>query len=401
MPLPRPARWVIAAAALVAVALAVFAFRATQGRAVEVVAAATMRLKQSVVVSGRVLAPAKVELGATITGRVVSVGVDDGDRVTAGQTLVQLESAELAAALAQARAAERAAESRIRQWRSVGGPNARELLAQAEANARLAENEHARQSALFAQGFIGQARLDESRRALTVAQSQLAAARATASANDESGVERQLLEDQLATAQATRESAMAKLAQTRIVAPANGIVLDRSVEPGDIAQAGRVLMVLALDGPVRLVAPIDEKNLAVLAPGQRARVSADAFPGTRFDAVLETLSPGIDVQRGTVEAKFAVPSPPSFLRSDMTVSIDIAVADKERALVVPAAALRDATAPEPSVLVVRGGVATRVGVRTGARTSGEVEILSGIEPGTPVIVDPAVAAGDRVRERER
>jgi HlyD family secretion protein len=115
--------------------------------------------------------------------------------------------------------------------------------------------------------------------------------------------------------------------------------------------------------------------------------------------VLETLSPGIDVQRGTVEAKFAVASPPSFLRSDMTVSIDIAVADKERALVVPAAALRDATAPEPSVLVIRGGVATRVGVRVGARTSGEVEILSGIEPGTPVIVDPAVAAGDRVRER--
>ena len=399
MPLSRPLRWVLAAAAIVAIALAIIAFRAMQGRAVEVVPAATTRLNQSVVVSGRVLSPSKVELGSTITGRVVAVRVDDGDRVAAGQPLVELESAELAAALAQAQASERAAESRIRQWRSVGAPGARELLAQAEANARLAESEHARQSTLFAQGFIGQARLDESRRALAVAQSQLAAARSTAAANQDDGVERQILEDQLATARATRESAAAKLAQTRIVALANGVVLDRIVEPGDIAQPGRILIVLALDGPVRLVAPIDEKNLAVLAPGQRARVSADAFPGARFEAVLDSLSPGIDVQRGTVEAKLSVASPPPFLRSDMTVSIDIAVADKESALVVAAAALREANAPEPSVLVLRGGVAERVGVRTGARTTEHVEILAGLAPGDRVIVDPAVVAGERVRER--
>ncbi|CAG0989732.1 Macrolide export protein MacA [Burkholderiales bacterium] len=399
MSIPRPPRWVLAAGALVAIALAAVAFRASQGRAVDVVPAATTRLKQSVVVSGRVLAPAKVEIGSTITGRVVSVGVDDGDRVRAGQVLVRLESAELAAALAQAQAAERASATRIRQWRSVGVPNAREQLAQAEANATMAESEHARQNALFAQGFIGQARLDESRRALSVAQSQLAAARAAVAANRDDGAERQLLEDQLATARATRDAAAAKLAQTSIASPADGIVLDRSVEPGDIAQPGRTLIVLALDGPVRLVAPIDEKNLAVLRPGQPARVSADAFPGTRFDAVLDTLSPGIDLQRGTVEAKFSVAAPPPFLRSDMTVSIDIAVADKDHALVVPASAVRDPAAPEPSVLVIRGGIAARVGVRTGARASGHVEILEGLTAGVPVIVDPAVVAGDRVRER--
>jgi HlyD family secretion protein len=293
----------------------------------------------------------------------------------------------------------RAAESRIRQWRSVGAPNAREQLAQAEANARLAQSEHARQSALFAQGFIGQARLDESRRSLSVAQSQLAAARSTAEANRDDGAERQILEDQLATARAARDAAAAKLAQTRIVAPAAGVVLERSAEPGDIAQPGRTAMTLALDGATRLVAPIDEKNLAVLKPGQAARVSADAFPATRFDAVLDTLSPGIDVQRGTVEAKFRVAAPPPFLRSDMTVSIDIAVADKESALVVPVAALREVSSPEPSVLVLRDGVAARAGVKTGARTSSQVEILAGLSAGELVITESTVAPGDRVRAR--
>ena len=399
MPLPRPPRWIVGAAALAAVAAATLGVRSLQGRAVDVVPAATARLKQSVVVSGRVLAPAKVEIGATITGRIASIAVDDGDRVAAGQVVVRLESDELAAALAQGQAAERAAESRIRQWRSVGAPAAREQLAQAEANARLAESEHARQSALFAQGFIGQARLDESRRALAVAQSQLAAARSNAEANRDDGAERQILVDQLATARAARETAAAKLAQTRIASPADGVVLDRSSEPGDIAQPGRTLMTIAVDGPTRLVALIDEKNLAVLKPGQAARVSADAFPAARFDAVLDTLSPGIDAQRGTVEAKFRVAAPPPFLRSDMTVSIDIAVADKESALVVPAAALREASSPEPSVLVLRDGVATRAGVKTGARTSSQVEILAGLAPGDPVITDASVAPGDRVRAR--
>ena len=399
MVLPRPPRWLMAVAVLVAVAGATLAFRSLQGRAVDVVAATTTRLKQSVVGSGRVLAPAKVEIGATITGRIVSVAVDDGDRVAAGQVVVRLESDELAAALTQAQSSERAAESRIRQWRSVGAPNAREQLAQAEANARLAESEFSRQSALFAQGFVGQARLDEARRALSVAQSQLAAARSTAEANRDDGAERQILEDQLATARAAREAAAAKLAQTRIVAPAAGVVLDRSAEPGDIAQPGRTMMTLALDGPTRLVAPIDEKNLSVLKPGQAARVSADAFPGTRFDAVLDTLSPGIDVQRGTVEAKFRVAAPPPFLRSDMTVSIDIGVADKDSALVVPIAALRDVSSPEPSVLVLRDGVATRAGVKTGARTSSQVEILAGIQAGELVVTEASVAPGDRVRAR--
>ena len=399
MPLPRLSRWIVGAAALAAVAAVTLGVRSFQGRAVDVVPAATTRLQQSVVVSGRVLAPAKVEIGATITGRIASIAVDDGDRVASRQVVVRLESDELAAALAQAQAAERAAESRIRQWRSVGAPAAREQLAQAEANARLAESEHARQSALFAQGFIGQARLDESRRALAVAQSQLAAARSNAEANRDDGAERQILEDQLANARAARETAAAKLAQTRIASPADGVVLDRSSEPGDIAQPGRTLMTIAVDGPTRLVALIDEKNLAVLKPGQAARVSADAFPAARFDAVLDTLSPGIDAQRGTVEAKFRVAAPPPFLRSDMTVSIDIAVADKESALVVPAAALREASSPEPSVLVLRDGVATRAGVKTGARTSSQVEILAGLAPGDPVITDASVAPGDRVRAR--
>ncbi len=399
MPMPRLSLRLTIVVATLALAAAVFAWFAARGTAVDVVPVEATRITQSVVVSGRVLAPAKSELGAAITGRVQSVAVDEGEHVAAGALLIELEQAELVAALAQARAAEAAAETRIAQWRDVGAPNAQQLLAQAEANFRVAERDAARQEQLFRQGFIGEARVDESRRAVAIAKSQLETARSTATGYGAAGAERQLLENARLQARGAREAAAAKLAQTRIVAPSAGTILDRSVEPGDIVQPGKRLLTLAVDGPTRLTALIDEKNLALVRVGQAALASADAFPDARFAATLDYLSPGIDVQRGTVEAKFSVASPPRFLRSDMTVAIDIGVADKDRALVVPAGAVRDAGLPEPWVLALRDGRAERRAVRLGARGPARVELLDGAAAGDVLIVTPGIEPGQRVRAR--
>jgi HlyD family secretion protein len=164
-------------------------------------------------------------------------------------------------------------------------------------------------------------------------------------------------------------------------------------------QPGKRLMIVAQDGPTRLTALIDEKNLALVKLGQTAIAAADAFPGQRFPATLDYLAPGIDAQRGTVEAKFGVAAPPSFLRADMTVSIDVAVADKPNATVVPAGAVRDAGLPEPWVLVLRGGRAERVAIRLGARTPARTEIVSGVAAGDDVILTPGIEPGQRVRAR--
>ncbi len=399
MPAFRPSFAVVVAITLALLGAAALTFIFTRATPVDVARVETTRITQSVVVSGRVLAPAKSDIGAAITGRVQRVAADEGDHVKAGAPLIELEQAELAAALAQARAAEAAAQTRIQQWRDMAAPNAGELLAQAEATYRVAERDASRQEQLFKQGFIGEARVEESRRGVVIARSQLESARSTASGNSPTGVERRLLEHQLLQARAVREAAAAKLAQTRILAPGDGTLLDRTVEPGDIVQPGKRLMILAQDGPTRLTALIDEKNLALVKIGQVAIAAADAFPGQRFHATLDYLSPGVDAQRGTVEAKFGVASPPSFLRADMTVSIDVGVADKASATVVPAGAVRDAGLPEPWVLVMRDGHADRVAIRLGARTPARTEILGGVAAGDEVILTPGIEPGQRVRAR--
>ena len=394
-----PSRIVLAVLALLVVAAVAFVALRWHGAPVDTVPVATRALQQTVVVSGRVLAPAKIDIGATITARVARVAVQEGDRVAAGQVLIELERTELAAALAQAEAGEAAARTRIVQWREVGAPGAQQQLAQAEANLAIAQQDARRQEDLFRQGFIGAARLDEVKRTLAVAQAQATSARATAAANGAAGSERRLLDDQLAQARAAREAAAARLAQTRIVAPAAGVVLDRAVEPGDIVQPGKRLLGLLQDGDFRLTALIDEKNLGLLKPGQPAVAAADAYPTQRFRATLDYLAPGVDLQRGTVEAKFKVPEPPGLLRADMTVSIDIEVAARPAARVVPVAALRGPVGEAPWVLVLRDGRAERVAVRTGARSAAEVEVEDGLAAGEVVIVSPGIAPGDRVRPR--
>jgi HlyD family secretion protein len=178
-------------------------------------------------------------------------------------------------------------------------------------------------------------------------------------------------------------------------------VLTRNVEAGDIVQPGKALHTLALAGDTRLTALVDEKNLAVLRAGQKATVSADAYPAERFAAELVYLAPGIDVQRGTVEAKFHVPQPPSFLRADMTVSLEIEVADRANAIVVPLAAVHDAASETPWVLIVRDGVTIRQPVRIGARTAADAELASGVAAGTLIVTGSGVDAGQRVRPRSR
>jgi HlyD family secretion protein len=399
MSFPSLPRWAYVALAVLATALAAAAYYWLVPPQVDVVVAVAKPIRQTVVVSGRVLTPATVAIGSTVTGRVVTVNGDEGDRVAAEQVLLTLDRAELSAALRTAQAQESAARTRFAQWRETGLPAARQALVQAEENERVATRAAERSAQLFAQGFIGQAGLDESRRAATVAKSQLEMARAQVASLQTSGAEYRMLEDQLSAAAAARETAAAKLAQATIRAPVDGTLLTRSVEPGAIVQPGKALFTLAQAGETRLSALVDEKNLAVLRIGQKATVSADAYPAGRFTAVLVYVAPGIDVQRGTVETKFRVPQPPAFLRADMTVSIEVEVADRANAIVVPLAAIRDAASEAAWVLIVRDGRAERQPVRIGARTAADAEITSGVEPGAQVVVNSDIAPGQHVRVR--
>jgi HlyD family secretion protein len=147
------------------------------------------------------------------------------------------------------------------------------------------------------------------------------------------------------------------------------------------------------------VVQIDEKNLHLLASGQSARVSADAYPEQRFAATLVYINPGIDAQRGSVEVKLAVRDPPAYLRQDMTVSVDIQVATRRQAVLVPTDAVHEADSVEPWVLKADAGHARRRGVRLGLRSAGFCQVLAGLKADDLVVASAAANAADGERIR--
>lgn len=385
---------------VVVAAIAVLAFVALRPKpvAVDILTLAAVDVQTSVVASGRVLPPAKVEIGATITGRVEKVLVREGARVVADQLLVELERGELGAVAAQSRAAVARARARVNSVKTLALPTAKAALDQAEANLRVSEREEQRTRELFAKGFISRARVDEVERQLNVARSQVASARALAAAQTVSGAEALQAQSQLIEAEAALTAAQAKLAQTRIRAPAAAVVLERLIEPGDIAQPGRRMMALAFDGPVRLIVQVDEKNLPLIRTGAVATAAADAFPNERFEAVVNYVSPGIDAARGTVELRLDVPKPPALLKSDMTIAMDLQGPLLKQVIMLPADGVRQLQTDAPWVLVERDGVAVRLAVRTGLQAQGRVAIIEGLRAGERVIMNRDVDAGARVRD---
>lgn len=367
---------------------------------VDVLVAKREDVQTSVVASGRVLAPARVDIGATITGRVQRVLVREGARVAQGELLVQLEQQELNAALLQARAARDRARARVESVAKLALPTAREAQTQAQWNVSIAEREFKRAQDLLAKGFISQSRVDDAERQLQVAKSQLATAKSQVAAQSTPGAEAQQAREQLAEAEAAQQLAQARLAQTEIRAPAAGVVLERLIEPGDIAQPAKRMMTLALDGPVRLIVQVDEKNLPLLQHGSKALAAADAFPTERFEALIAYISPGVDAARGTVELRLDVPRPPPFLKSDMTVSIDVTGPVLKQAVLAPAEIVHQLQSDAPYVVIEREGTAIRSAVRIGIQTQGKVQLASGVEAGEKLVLTRDVHPGARVRLRQ-
>lgn len=357
-------------------------------------------LVQSVVATGRVENPHRVSIGSQIAGIVAAIPVERGQAVEAGQLLIALDDREARAAAEQAAAALAQAEARIRQIRDLTLPAAEQSLRQAEAVLDAARQAFNRTERLHAQGFATPAQLDESRRALFVAEAVARGARLQTENNRPGGTEPELAAATLRQAEATLRAAEARLAYTRIAAPVAGTLIRRDVEPGDVVQPGKVLMLLSPAGETELVIQLDERNLARVRPGQPAVAAADAYPDRPFPAAVGYVNPGVDPQRASVEVRLRVPAPPEFLRQDMTVSVDIAVAERADALILPAEALLDG----PAAMRVADGHAERRPLRTGLQGRRGVEVLDGLREGDLVIPAQAAARlsdGDRIRLRDQ
>ena len=388
-PLGRARYTAVLVILILGLALGLGAWRWWQGPEVQGYVLERRPLVQTVVATGRIMAPARTRVGSEITGVVLERPVEEGDRVVPGDPLLVLRADELAAQV-------REAEAVLSELATSRRPQAEVALERAEAELAQARRETARRRTLAERSLLAGEALEQAAEAETLARKAVDAARLTATALAPGNVEETLLRERLAALQARLDKAVVR-------AQVAGTVLTRDVAPGDLVQPGQVLFTIAQHGPTEIHVPLDERNLALLAQDQPAMAVADAYPQRPFPARVNFIAPRIDPQGGTVEVRLAVDPAPDFLRQDMTVSVNIETGRREQALAVANDALDQEQGNMAQVWVVQEGRVERREVTLGLRGLAMTEILDGLAPGDRVLADPmaTLEEGARVRFTQR
>jgi HlyD family secretion protein len=256
----------------------------------------------------------QVDIGSEASGVVREVLANENDLVKQGSILALLDTTRLIAQQARSQAQVAAAEARLEQGRATLN------------EAQLTEN---RQKALRQKGLSTAHEMDAAEAASKRAQAQLAAAYADVS-----------------SAKADLAIINADVAKTSILSPINGVVLKRSVEPGQTVAASLqapVLFQIAQDlTRIQLEAAVDEADIGAVRVGQAATFTVDAYRGRNFPAKIERLSFAPETVDGVVTYKaiLSAPNDDLALRPGMTATARITVEEFRQALTVPNEALR-------------------------------------------------------------
>lgn len=332
----RRSFWLILAAATVAIAVGAQQYLPDllpDGRGHSANAAATPRAERPIVVEvervaiatviediravGTLRANESVVIAPEIAGRLSRIRFHEGDRVKAGDVLVEIDPVILKAELDKARA-----------------------------EVALAKANHERASTLAQQGT------------------------GTLRARDEAVAAYQAALANLALAEA-------RLEKTVIAAPLNGIVGLRGVSVGAYLTPGTPIVELADVDPLKVDFRVPELLVSTLRTGQNIVIAADALPGETFAGAIYAIDPTVDVNGRAMRLRARVPNPEGRLSPGLFVRLQIVVERRPGAVLVPESAIV-AQAGKTFVYRIAGNRAERAEVTLGQRRPGVVEVKSGL-----------------------
>lgn len=364
----------IALAVVVATA-GVVAFVRLQPKAVTTSSAERGVALDAVYATATVEALDRVTVKAKVAGSVLDLKVREGDPVKKGDLLAVIDSPALKFQLQRGKADQWAAS----QNASAASPQVAVAEAQAkaaEASLKNAREDRDRLVTLSRSGAATRAELDRANNNVAMLEAQTASAQAHVRAL------RIDLAARSSGSNATVSEMAARLADTEVRSPIDGVVLVRLVEPGELVPLNGSLFKIGDVSKLVLECSVDEADIGRLSVGKKAAVSLYAFPKQVFRGEVFDILPDADRAKKAFLVKVRLSDGPPNLRSGMSAEVNIVVDEHPDALLAPAEAV-DAT---NSVWLVQGNRVEKRAIQIGVRDMLRVEVLSGLAAGDQVVV---------------
>ncbi len=290
---------------------------------------------------GSFAADEQVEIKAEIEGVVQEINFEEGQSVEAGRLLFKLDESKIFLAINEA-----------------------------ESNFKLAQANHVRAAQLLKEKLIPPAEFDQA-----VAQFEVS--------------------------RVTLELRNRQLKDARIHAPFAGVMGARHISSGQVIAKNTALVTLVKLDPVRAELPVPERYLGQLKLGQTVEVTVAAYPDYKFNGTIFFVGPQVDTNTRTAVVKARVPNPKRELRPGMLARVELLLASRENAVVIPETAVGQTFgSDQAAVFLVDANQTVQFRkVRLGVRLPDKVEVLSGVEAGEKVVIEgiQKIAPGFKVR----
>lgn len=350
--------------------------------------------------SGTLRAGGTINVTSKIAGRIEAIPVQEGEAVSEGDLLVQIEEQTPRLQLEQAQAAWQAAQAQYEK--ALRGPrpeeleNARALYEKAEKDLVTAEESFTRSEQLYHSGTIPKAQFEQAESTLRASRTELENAGRSLQMLEEgaSEEEKRIARAQADAARAGYELARVQLDNTRIRAPGAAVVAKILQDAGNVVGTSAPILVLVQDERIQVEIELAEKYYGEIlgnAKSLEARIMPEAYPGSDpFPGGVFTVAPTINPGSRTFTVTLDISDSQDLLRPGMYAEVELVLKRVSDALLVPASALLDRDGRQLVFVVEGSGENTFASARnvvTGLSGAAEVQILSGIDLQDRVIVE--------------
>jgi HlyD family secretion protein len=331
-----------------------------------------------------------------VPGRVSDIKFDVGDSVRTGDILMQLDTAELEAQVAQAEAGVRMAEANLQRVllgaREQELEQVRELVEQARTGLETAQSTHDRTKILYEKGIVSKHDYEMAKAQLDVVKSQYESAQQQLSLVESGAKEEEIeiVEAQVAQAEALLTLARTQLNDATIKAPADGVVASVNCEVGELVSNTIPVMVLIDLDTLNVPLSVGEKEVVQLKRGQSATIHIDVLPLLKIQGVVNNVSPTVDQTTRMFGVEVTFPNPDGVLKAGMYAKVEIVTGTYEEVLIVPEQAVTVDSIGRRVVYVVKDDIVRIQEVMLGKKQDAWVQVFGGLEYGDVVVIDNQV-----------